>query len=96
MRGLFDAAEILGQEINQEEKARVDTFFYDLLKPEVFWGPSGYIVTHNKNFESSCVAISQTLSKDPKKMNVLEYYQTIEDLNNQAKKMSKNAKSNHK
>ena len=95
LKALFDADKILGNEIPVEQKNTVDDYFYSLLKPEVFWGPQGYVVSHNKSFESSCVVISQQLSRDPKEMTVLEYYQSIDDLRSQAKSM-KRAKSNNR
>jgi len=61
-------------------------YFYKLLKPKVFWGSEGIEAAHDKGFEASCVVLSQRISRDPKRMSVMEFLVTLEELKEQNKK----------
>jgi hypothetical protein len=63
----------------ESELEEVDNAMIMFFKPQRFQG--GKIeVDFDKNFEDMCLILSQNLSVEPKKMNVLEFYNSFEYL----------------
>lgn len=64
----------------QNEIDEIDEYLLELALPEKYDGPDGFEVKYIRNFEQMSAMLSQHLSRDPKKMTVLEYYQSFEYL----------------
>jgi hypothetical protein len=78
----------------KEKIAEIDDFLMGMARPQKFYGAESSEVLFIKNFEKSCVILSQHVSRDPKKMTVLEYMETSAILKKQLKQKEKNAKKN--
>ena len=70
-----------------DNSQRIESIYESLFssyKPKSFIGSTSAEVKHDKNFESSCMIISQETSMDAKRMTVLEFYNTLAELRKQA------------
>lgn len=81
---------IAGGPDEREQLKQIDDYFYDLSKPEMFWGPDGVEVQTDKSYEQTCAIISQHVSRDPKQMMTREYMVTLEQLKEQFERNNKN------
>lgn len=73
----------------------IDMYLFSLHKPSSFDGSSSAEIKYDKQFESMCIIIAQKTSLDAKKMTVLQFYSSLENLKQQAeaeKKMLKRHK----
>ena len=61
-----------------------------MYKPKSFTGKNSIEIKYDKQFETSCMLISQKANMNAKKLNVLEFYST---LNNIAKQTEAEAKA---
>ena len=64
----------------------------ELIGHSIFHGTESDEVKYIKNFEKSCATINQHISKDAKKMSVLEYLEVSEMLQKQFKEQAKKSK----
>lgn len=69
-----------------EEIERIDNILLRLLPPQNYSGHGGAEVQMIKAYERACAVMSQHVSKDPKRMTVLEFYEALEALKAQGKK----------
>ena len=72
-----------------EEIAAIDSYLFSLHKPKSFIGAESVEVKYDKQFETSCMYISQKASMNAKKMTVLEFYNTLNNLTKQAEAEAK-------
>lgn len=82
---------IAGEDTTAEIE-KVETNLLNLLPPKSYDGAESAEVKMVRAYEQSCAIMSQHIAKDPKQMTVMEFYQTLEILKQQAKKQ--NGKSN--
>lgn len=60
--------------------------------PKVFIGSESIEIKYDKQFESTCLLISQKTNMDAKKMTVLQFYNAVDNIKAQAEAESKNLK----
>lgn len=72
-----------GKDISTEV-AEIDDFLFSLHNPKSFVGPASVEVKYEKQFETSCMLISQKTGMTAKKMTVLEFYNTLNNIGKQA------------
>lgn len=77
------------QEQYAEKVAEIDNYLFGLYKPENFNGTESAEVKYDKQFEASCMLISQKANMNAKKMTVLEFYSTLSNLQKQAEAEAK-------
>lgn len=80
---------------NSESVAKIDEILFDLYKPKNFNGKDSVEIKYDKQFESSCMIISQKTNMQAKKMNVLEFYNTLMNIQKQAELEKKAYKKSH-
>ena len=66
------------------EVAGIDDFLFSLHNPKSFIGSASAEVKYEKQFETSCMLISQKTGMTAKKMTVLEFYNTLTNIGKQA------------
>lgn len=67
-----------------DEIISIDKIFFDKQKINSFNGSMSIEVLSDKQFETSCLYISQKANINAKKLNVLEFYAALHNLNKQA------------
>ena len=78
LKGIEDDSNV-SEEINE-----IDAFLFSLHKPKSFMGPESVEVKYDKQFETSCMLISQKTGMNAKSMTVLEFYNTLSNISKQA------------
>ncbi len=71
------------QSPTEEKKTEIEEINNTLLtffKPAVFNGRESVEIQHEKKFSSLCFFVSKHTNADPKKMTVLEFFNTIETI----------------
>lgn len=69
--------------------AEIDNYLFSLHKPQNFIGSESAEVKYDRQFETSCMLISQKTNMNAKKMTVLEFYSTMSNLQKQAEAEAK-------
>lgn len=72
-----------------EEVAEIDSHLFSLHKPKSFIGPESAEVKCDKQFETSCMIISQKTGMKAKEMTVLEFYSALSNIEKQAEAEAK-------
>ena len=67
-----------------EEIDEIDAYLFSLHKPKSFNGSDSVEVKYDKQFETSCMLISQKTGMNAKSMTVLEFYNTLSNISKQA------------
>lgn len=75
---------IIEDKDNSLEIADIDDFLFKLYKPKSFNGSASVEVKYDKQFETSCMLISQKTGMNAKNMSVLEFYNTLSNIEKQA------------
>nr|DAU31598.1 MAG TPA: hypothetical protein [Caudoviricetes sp.] len=78
LKGVIDDIEY------SDEIFEIDKFFFDKQKINNFNGSTSIEVLSDKQFETSCLYISQKANINAKNLNVLEFYAALHNLNKQA------------
>lgn len=76
------------------EIADIDKALFNLYKPKNFTGKESEEIKYDRQFETSCMVISQKTNLNAKKMTVLEFYNTLSNLQKQAEAEIKAYKHN--
>lgn len=76
-------AHILGDADYVKDIEDLEAYLFSLYKPKVFEGKESIEIRFDKQFETSCMLISQKANRDAKKMTVLEYYTVLENIQKQ-------------
>lgn len=74
---------------NVKDIEALDAYLFGLYKPKAFEGKESVEIRFDKQFETSCMLISQKANRDAKKMTVLEYYTVLENIQKQLDTESK-------
>lgn len=74
---------------NSDKIEVIDAFLFSLYKPKVFEGKESVEVKYDKQFESACMLISQKTNMKAKSMTVLEFYNTLDNIQKQAEAEAK-------
>ena len=87
---------LLMEEPTEELKQEIQNISSELIlysKPQIFTGEKSVEVQRDKQFENTCLSLSQALGLDSKKFSVLEYYNALFYLQEQNKsRKTKNRK----
>lgn len=84
-------SKILGEE-KQEDIKQIEKQIFERAEIKSFHGNNSLEVKLIKSFEETCVYLSRYLSRNPKELTVLEFYQALEVAIEQDKKQ-RNGKS---
>jgi len=74
---------------NEETIQELDRRIFEMYTPKSFSGKTSAEVKFIKAFEEAVIYLHQFIPKDPKSMNVLEFYQTLEVIKKQQKRTKK-------
>lgn len=80
---------IIDDKDNANEIETIDVQLLSLHKPKSYSGSNSVEVMHAKQFESSCILISQKLNMDAKRMTTLEFYTAMDSIKKQIEAESK-------
>ena len=95
MRTLLQLQELIEDKNYAEEIAELDEFLFSLHKPKNFNGKDSEEIKYDKQFESACMIISQKTGMNAKQMTVLEFYNTLTNIQKQAEAEKKAYKKNN-
>ena len=84
MKIILQLQEIVEDKSKASEIAEIDNFLFSLHKPKNFNGKDSQEIKYDKQFESACMIISQKTGMNAKNMTVLEFYNTLSNLQKQA------------
>ena len=73
---------IKGKDISSDINA-IDDYLFNLHKPKSFIGNESIEIKYDKQFESMCLIISQKTNQDARKMTVLQFYSSLENIKHQ-------------
>jgi hypothetical protein len=96
MKLILQLQEIAEDTEKASEIAEIDKFLFSLYRPKNFIGKDSEEVKYDKQFESACMIISQKTGMNAKSMTVLEFYNTLSNLQKQAEAEKKVYKQNKK
>lgn len=75
---------IINDNDNSEQIEKIESYLFGLYKPKNFAGVNSVEVKYDKQFETTCMYISQETNMNAKSMTVLEFYNTLTELKKQA------------
>jgi hypothetical protein len=68
---------------NSEEIETIDNYLFGLYKPSSFYGRDSAEIKFDKYFENCCFLINQKLSINARELNVLSFFNSIENIKKQ-------------
>lgn len=77
---------IINEKNNADTIDKVDENLLSMSKPKSYSGKDNVEVQYNKQFESMCMLITQTIGVNAKQMTVFEYYTAVEQIKKQTPK----------
>lgn len=92
MKIILQLQEIVEDKSKASEIAEIDNFLFNLHEPKSFNGKDSQEIKYDKQFESACMIISQKTGMNAKSMTVLEFYNTLSNLQKQAEAEKKSYK----
>lgn len=75
---------IINDNDNSKLIDNIDEFLFSLYKPKKFIGIDSVEIKYDKQFETTCMYISQETNLNAKKMTILEFYNALVELKKQA------------
>lgn len=95
-RTLLVLDSIINDSDNAEQIDAVDAVLIDMHTPKSFIGSESIEIKYDKQFESTCLLIAQKTSMDAKKMTVLQFYNAIDNIKQQAEAEAKSFKKHNR
>lgn len=95
-RTLLVLDSIINDNDNTEQIELIDMMVVNMHTPKVFIGSDSVEVKYDKQFESTCLLIAQKTSMDARKMTVLQFYNAVDNIKQQAEAESKSLKKHKK
>ena len=83
-RTLLQLKELIDDNDYAKNIAEIDKFLFSLHRPKSFIGKDSDEIRYDKQFESACMMISQKTGLNAKQMTVLEFYNTLVNIQKQA------------
>lgn len=80
---MLQLQELTADEDNSEQIAKIDDLIFGLHGPRKFVGKESEEIKYDKQFESACMVISQKTGMNAKTMTVLEFYNTLLNIQKQ-------------
>lgn len=93
-RALLVLDTIINDADNAEQIEAIDIMMLGLHTPKSFAGSESAEVKYDKQFESTCLLIAQKTNMDARKMTVLQFYNAVENIKQQAEAETKSLKRN--
>lgn len=93
-RTLLVLDSIINGNDNSEQIDSIDTILLNMQSPRSYIGSESVEVKYDKQFESTCLLISQKANMDAKKMTVLQFYNAVESIKQQIEAEAKSVKRN--
>lgn len=87
---------IINNTDNSEQIEAIDMIMLSMHTPKSFVGSESVEVKYDKQFESTCLLIAQKTSMDARKMTVLQFYNAVDNIKQQAEAEAKSLKRNKK
>lgn len=91
-RTLLVLETIISNVDNSEQIDSIDSLMLSMQTPKSYIGTESVEVKYDKQFESTCLLISQKTSMDAKKMTVLQFYNAVENIKQQMEAEAKSVK----
>ena len=91
-RTLLVLETIISNVDNSEQIDSIDSLMLSMQTPKSYIGTESVEVKYDKQFESTCLLISQKTSMDAKKMTVLQFYNAVENIKQQIEAEAKSVK----
>lgn len=82
-RTLLQLKELIDDNDYAKNIAEIDKFLFSLHRPKSFIGKDSDEIRYDKQFESACMMISQKTGLNAKQMTVLEFYNTLVNIQKQ-------------
>lgn len=79
---------------NSQHIERIDSTLFGLYSPKLFLGSDSIEVKYDKQFESACLLIAQKANLSAKNMTVLEFYNALSLIKQQAENEARKVKHN--
>lgn len=95
-RALFILDGIIYDKDNSSEVKAIEARLFGKYSPKSFEGEKSVEIKYDKQFEATCLLISQKMNLDAKAMTVLQFYSALDVIKKQAEAESKALKSNKK
>ena len=83
-RTLLQLKELIDDNDYAKNIAEIDKFLFSLHRPKSFIGKDSDEIRYDKQFESACMMISQKSGLNAKQMTVLDFYNTLVNIQKQA------------
>lgn len=77
---------------NKEQISSIDLIMINMSSPKSYMGGESIEIKYDKQFESTCLLISQKTNMDAKKMTVLQFYNAVDNIKQQLEAESKSVK----
>jgi hypothetical protein len=77
---------------NKEQISNIDLIMINMSSPKSYMGSESIEIKYDKQFESTCLLISQKTNMDAKKMTVLQFYNAVDNIKQQLEAESKSIK----
>ena len=91
-RTLLALDSVISGHDNSEQIGAIDTRMLLSHMPKSFAGSNSVEVKYDKQFESTCLLISQKTNADARKMTVLQFYNAVDNIKQQAEAEMKGSK----
>lgn len=95
-RTLLILDSIINDTDNSKQIEIIDMAMLNMHSPKTYIGSDSVEVKYDKQFESTCLLISQKTNMNAKKMTVLQFYNAIDNIKAQAEAEAKSLKRNKK
>lgn len=95
MKLQFQLQGIIEDKDYAEQISELDEFLFGMHKPKNFIGKESEEIKYDKQFESACMIISQKTGMNAKQMTVLEFYNTLVNIQKQIDSEKKAYKKNN-
>ena len=82
-RVIYELREIIEDQEYSQQLEEIDTWLFNLYKPQSFEGQESAEIKYDKHFEASCLLIAQKSSLNPRNMTVLQFYGALETIKKQ-------------
>lgn len=93
-RTLLVLDSVINDTDNSKQIEAIDIMMLNMHTPKTYIGSESVEVKYDKQFESTCLLITQKTSMDARKMTVLQFYNAIDNIKAQAEAEAKSLKRN--
>lgn len=93
VRTLFILDGLVEDKDNTKEIEKIDDRLFGKYNPRIFAGEKSVEIKQDRQFEVTCLLISQKMNLDARKMTVLQFYSALDMIKKQAEAESKALKS---